>query len=176
MSNIFEIKNEYLHLMHMLEDSEEADDETIQEVIKDTLECIDGEFEEKADSYAYIIRQLEADEDTIKKEEQRLRARRESIARNRQRLRESLRDAMKATGKTKFKTAFNSFSVSAAGGVTPVILDCDPERLPEKFQKVKIEADMTAIRDQLKLLEVAEEGAEFPYAHFGTRSEVLRIR
>ena len=62
------------------------------------------------------------------------------------------------------------------GGVTPVILDCAPERLPEKFQKIKIEADMTAIRDQLKLLEVAEEGAEFPYAHFGTRSEVLRIR
>lgn len=174
MSNLFEISQDYRHLLDMLE--EETDDETIKEVIKDSIELLQGDFEAKADSYAYIIRQLEADEDTIKKEEQRLRARRESIARNRQRLREALMSAMKATGKTKFKTAFNSFSVSAAGGVTPIILDCDPKSLPEKFQKVKIEADMTKIRNQLKLLEVAEEGAEFPYAHFGTRSEVLRIR
>lgn len=174
MSNLFELTNDYLHLLYMLE--EESDDETIQEVIKDSIEMLDGDFEAKADSYAYIIRQLEADEEAIKKEEQRLKARRESISKNRQKLREALMSAMKATGKTKFKTQFNSFSISAAGGVTPVILDCDPKRLPEKFQKVKIEADMTKIRDQLKLLEVAEEGAEFPYAHFGTRSEVLRIR
>lgn len=173
MSNLFELTNDYLHLLYMLE--EESDDETIQEVIKDSIEMLDGDFEAKADSYAYIIRQLEADEEAIKKEEQRLKARRESISKNRQKLREALMSAMKITGKTKFKTAYNSFGIRKAS-IQPVILDCAPENLPDKFQKIKIEADMSAIRDQLKLLEVAEEGAEFPYAHFGTRSEVLRIR
>ena len=42
-------------------------------MIKDSIEMLDGDFEAKADSYAYIIRQLEADEEAIKKEEQRLK-------------------------------------------------------------------------------------------------------
>ena len=174
MSNLFELTNDYLHLLYMLE--EESDDETIQEVIKDSIEMLDGDFEAKADNYAYIIRQLEADEEVIKKEEQRLKTRRESIAKNRQKLREALMSAMKATGKTKFKTQFNSFSISAAGGVTPVILDCAPENLPDKFQKIKIEADNQALRDHLTALANSESKIEFPYAHLGEKSEYLSIR
>lgn len=174
MGSMFELTLEYKQLLFMLEDAEDADDETMQEVIKDTLELLDGDIEAKADQIAYIIRQLDGDEEMLKKEEQRLRARRESIARNRQRLKENLMEAMRITGKEKFKTKFNSFGIRKAGGKAPLILDTAPENMPERFQKISIEANTDAIRDYL----AGHQGDEdvFPYAHLGERSEFLSIR
>ena len=37
---------------------------------------------------------------------------------------------------------------------TVVVVDCEPEDLPEVFQRVKIEADKTAIKDALKVGEI----------------------
>lgn len=172
MSNLFEISQDYRHLLDMLE--EETDDETIKEVIKDSIELLQGDFEAKADNYAYIKKQLEADAEALKKEEQRLKARRESIEKNKQRLMEALMAAMKVTGNTKFETAYNSFGIRKAGGKAPLILDTAPENMPERFQKISIEADTDAIRDYL----AGHQGDEdvFPYAHLGERSEYLSIR
>jgi len=170
--SMFELTNDYKQLLMMLEDAEDADDETMQEVIKDTLELLEGDIEVKADQIAYIIRELDADEEMLKKEEQRLRTKRESIVRNRQRLKENLMEAMRLTGKEKFKTKLNSFGIRKAGGNIPVILDCPPEKLPDRFQKISIEADIPAIREHLS----ASGGADFTYAHLGERSEYLSIR
>lgn len=168
--SMFELTREYKYLLEMLE--EESDDETVKEVIKDTLDLLEGDIEAKADSIAYIKRKLDADEEMLKKEEQRLKARRESIVRNRQKLVESLMEAMRAMGKEKFKTTYNSFGIRKAGGNVPVILDCAPEKLPDRFQKISIEADIPAIREHLS----ASGGADFTYAHLGERSEYLSIR
>lgn len=173
MSNLFEISQDYRHLLDMLE--EETDDETIKEVIKDSIELLQGDFEAKADNYAYIKKQLEADAEALKKEEQRLKARRESIEKNKQRLMEALMAAMKVTGNTKFKTAYNSFSIKKAS-IQPVILDCEPDDLPNKFKKVKTEADNKALREHLTALANSESKTEFPYAHLGEKSEYLSIR
>jgi hypothetical protein len=168
--SMFELTREYKYLLEMLE--EESDDETVKAVISDTLELLEGDIEAKADSIAYIKRKLDADEEMLKKEEQRLRARRESIVKNRQRLVESLMEAMRAMGKEKFKTTYNSFGIRKAGGNVPVILDCPPEKLPDRFQKISIEADIPAIRAHLS----ANSEAEFSWAHLGERSEYLSIR
>lgn len=168
--SMFELTREYKYLLEMLE--EESDDETIKEVIKDTLDLLEGDIEAKADSIAYIKRKLDADEEMLKKEEQRLRARRESIVRNRQKLVASVMEAMRAIGKEKFKTTYNSFGIRKAGGNVPVILDCSPEKLPDRFQKITIEADIPAIREHLS----GSGGADFTYAHLGERSEYLSIR
>lgn len=168
--SMFELTREYKYLLEMLE--EESDDETVKEVISDTLELLEGDIEAKADSIAFIKRKLDADEEMLKKEEQRLRARRESIVRNRQKLVESLMEAMRAMHKERFKTTYNSFGIRKAGGNVPVILDCAPEKLPDRFQKISIEADIPAIREHLS----ASGGADFTYAHLGERSEYLSIR
>ena len=170
--SMFELTQEYKYLLEMLE--EESDDETVKAVISDTLELLEGDIEAKADQIAYIIRELDADEEMLKKEEQRLRAKRESIVRNRQRLKENLMEAMRLTGKEKFKTKLNSFGIRKAGGKIPIVLDTAPENLPDRFQEIKIEADMDAIRDYL--LNKNNEGIDFPYAHIGQRSEFLCIR
>ena len=69
--SMFELTSDYKRLLMMLEDAEDADDETMQEVIKDTLDLLEGDIEAKADQIAYIIRELDGDEEILKKEEQR---------------------------------------------------------------------------------------------------------
>lgn len=174
MGSMFELTENYKKLLWMLEDAEESDDETVKEVIKDTLDLLEGDIEAKADSIAYIKRKLDADEEMLKKEEQRLRARRESIIKNRQKLVESLMEAMRSMGKEKFKTKFNSFGIRKAGGKIPIVLDTAPENLPERFQEIKIEADMDAIRGYLE--QHRDDDIDFPWAHEGQRSEYLSIR
>lgn len=174
MGSMFELTAEYKQLLYMLEDAEDADDETMTEVIKDTMDLLEGDIEAKADSIAYIKRQLDADEEMLKKEEQRLKTRRESIVRNRQKLIDSLMEAMRITGKEKFKTQFNSFGIRKAGGKAPLILDTAPENMPERFQKISIEADTDAIRDYIA--QHQGDDFDFPWAHIGTRSEYLSIR
>jgi hypothetical protein len=78
------------------------------------------------------------------------------------------------TGKEKFKTKFNSFGIRKAGGKAPLILDTAPENMPERFQKISIEADTDAIRGYLE--NHRDDDIDFPWAHIGERSEFLSIR
>lgn len=170
MSNLFELTQDYQKLQWLLEDPE-AD----PEVIKDTMEMLEGDIEAKADSYAWIIRNMEADIDAIKKEKGRLEARKQTLENGIARLKQNLMDAMRTTGKLKFKTATNSFGIQKAGGVQPIELDVKPEELPKEYQKVEVKADMDKIRDLL-VLTSASKDAQCSYAHFKERSEFLKIR
>lgn len=53
MSALYEITGDYLRLLEMLEEEESLD----QQVFKDTLEGIEGEFEIKADGYARVLKE-----------------------------------------------------------------------------------------------------------------------
>lgn len=82
----------------------------------DTLEGLEGEFEDKADNYAKIIRMLKGNAEIIQGEEARLYARRKTMENRIQRMKEMLQASMEFIGKTKFKTALFSFSVAKNGG------------------------------------------------------------
>lgn len=88
------------------------DGETDEQIILDTLESIDGEIEQKADTYAKLIKNMEADIETLSKEEDRLRERRKAIENRKQRLKDALQANLEFIGKTRFKTALFSFSVA----------------------------------------------------------------
>lgn len=57
MSTLYEITGQYLALYEMLESADELE----MKVITDTLEGMDGELEEKADAYAKIMTELDAE-------------------------------------------------------------------------------------------------------------------
>lgn len=105
--NLFEISNEYLAILQLAEDPD-----VDPEVLADTMEAIEADFEDKADAYAYILSTLKGDADTIDAELKRLKARKDTIENNADRLKKSLEEAMRVTGKTKFKTAMHSFGIS----------------------------------------------------------------
>ena len=103
---LYELTQEWQELLDMMEDPE-----VNPQAVTDTLEAIGGEIEEKADGYAKVIASLKADAEALKKEEDRLSARRKAITANIDRMKTSLEDAMRLTGKTKFKTELFSFGI-----------------------------------------------------------------
>jgi len=131
MSNIYEITNDYLQIMAMLEDSD-LDPQTLA----DTMEGIEGEFEIKAENYAKVMKNLEGDILAIKTEIDRLTAKKKALENNIKNMKITLQTAMETTGKTKFKTELFSFNI---------------QKLPSQFIKQRdIEADKTAIKDAIQ--------------------------
>lgn len=125
MATLYELTGDFLQLRDML-----YDDDADPQAVADTMEGIGGEIEEKADGYAKIIRQLSADADTLKTEIARMTERKKALEEKAERLKKTLKEAMEATGKTKFKTACFSFTV--ANNPASLVVD-DPRRVPWQY-------------------------------------------
>lgn len=147
---LYELTEQYEEILNMLYDGE-----TDEQVIMDTLESMEGEIEDKADNYAKIIKGMKFDMDMIKQEEERLYNRRKSLENRIKWLKDTLQANMEFIGKTKFKTALFSFSVSKNGGKQPLEITENIGEIPGKFliqQPPKV--DTEAIREMLKDKEV----------------------
>jgi chaperonin cofactor prefoldin len=161
MATLYELTGQYRELLELAE-SEELD----KQLIADTLEGLDGEFEIKADGYAKVIRELEGKADLLKNEIERLSKRKSAIENNIKSMKEALQNAMFITGKTKFKTDLFNFNIQKN---PPRLVIDKPEEVPEEYlipQEPKI--DTSAIKEALKR-------QELPFAHL-EQSESLRIR
>ena len=76
MAKLYEINNDFNELLFMADEQGLSLDD-----IKDTMDGIEFEFEEKADSTAKMIKTLITDADSVKAEKDRL-AKRETALRN----------------------------------------------------------------------------------------------
>lgn len=102
---LYEIKDLYYKFYNMLENGEIEED-----AIADTLESLDGEFDDKADNIACLIKALKAESDAIKQEEKALKERRESKERKAESLKDYLSGTMLKLGKSKVETPRNVLS------------------------------------------------------------------
>ena len=160
---LYEITGDILALQSMLEDS--VDDQ----LLLDTLESVQGEYEFKLESYCKVIKNLEADVEALKNEAKRLTDKRKVLENNVDRLKKAMFDSMKATGTDKVKGSIFTVAIQKNGGKLPVIVDVDTAYLPKELVKVVESPDLEAIG---KLLEQGDS----PLAHFGERGESLRIK
>lgn len=139
--NLYELTDSYLKVLELIENGEEG--------LEDTLESLNDTIELKADGYARIIRNLEANAVALKTEIDRLTNRRRSIENSIDRLKENLKNAMIATGKEKIKT--DLFNVTVVNN--PVAVNVIDEKLiPEEYFKVEIirKLDKLSLRDAIK--------------------------
>ncbi len=162
---LYEIAEEYAALLDML-----SDEEVEEEVLRDTMEAINMEFEDKADNYAKIIRELEAGAETLKAEERRLSSRRKRLENRSQWLKNELEANMRFIGKTKFRTDLFSFNIQKNAGLQPLIIDGSLEDIPGRFlipqpPVVNNEAVRKLLADR-----------QVDWAHLEPRGESLRIR
>lgn len=161
MAKLYEIVGEFKELLEMA--SEENMD---QKLISDTLEGVEFEFEEKADSYAKVVKMLEGDVEAIDKEIKRLTEKKNTIKNNISGIKKNLENAMITTGKTKFKTLLFGYNIQK----NPVSVSIDDEnQIPKDFwieQEPKL--DKKSLAAYLKENEVS-------WAHL-TQTESLRIR
>ncbi|WP_321024597.1 siphovirus Gp157 family protein [Eisenbergiella porci] len=163
MSTLYEITGQYLQLLEMLEEEDNLE----EQVVKDTLEGIEGELEIKADGYARIIRELDTEAVKYEAEKKRLEERSNAL-RNRSRiLKDHLYNSMKVTGKTKFKTDLFSFGIQKNGGLQPMEIVPDVE-IPDEYLKKE--------PDNIKIREAIKEGKSLPFAVLKERGDHLVIR
>ena len=103
---LYELTSDYEELLMMAEDPD-----IDEQAFLDTLEGIDGAIEDKADNYARVIRNLEADAAACDAEAKRLRNKKQTIENNIKRMKSALQYSMQVTGKVKFKTSLFSFGI-----------------------------------------------------------------
>lgn len=162
--NIYQLTDTY----KLLENACLLNEDSVE--LQAEFEKIKDDIKVKADNYAKLIKNLEAEVEGYEKEAKRLSDRAKTISNNIKALKANLLWSMKETGEEKFKTDLFSFAVTANGGKVPMVIDVDPEDLPEDMQVINVEADKDALRKYM------EDTGDFTYAHFEERGEHLRIR
>lgn len=162
---LFEITERYQQLLAFAEDGDIDD-----EVFAETLQGIEDELELKAENYVRVIKELEIRKGSIGGEISVIQAevdrRKElvnSIDRHIAKMKESLCNAMVATGKQKFKTEHFSFWTQETASV---VID-DPANIPMDFYRVREpEVNKEAIKKALN------NGETFEFAHLEKKSGV----
>ena len=160
MSNLYELKENWKQVADML-----YEEDIDEQCVLDTLEAIEGEIEDKADSYAMIIKNLLASAEAKEIEAKKM-AEKANAEKNRAKLlKQNLYEIMKETGKTKFKTDLFSFSIQKNGGKQALTVD---GKVPEEYCKL--------IEDNEKIRKALENGQALEFAHLEPRGEGVRIR
>lgn len=165
MPSLYELTGQYEAVRELL-----YEDDVDEQVIRDTLESIDAEIEDKADNYAKIILEMKADIEAMRQEEIRLQVRRKARENRMETLRGILEENMRAIDKKKFKTALFSFNIQANGGLQPLEVSPDVTDIPMRFL---IQQD--PVPDNKKIREYLENH-EVDWARLLPRGESLRIR
>ena len=102
---LYGIKETYAQLLECIEN-----DEIPEEAIQDTLEAVEGEFTEKVDNIACLIKNLKAESEAIKQEYKNLMARNRAKENRIEALTNYLTESLQSVGKTKLETARNKLS------------------------------------------------------------------
>lgn len=162
MATIREITSEFQQLLEMAE--EQGID---QQVIADTLGGISGEFEDKADGYAKVIDSLTDEVCAIDRESKRLAGKKTVLNNNIANLKKSLEEAMRATGKHKFKTDLYSYNIQKNPTSVHIL---NEEKIPKQYRIPQPDrVDKKALKDFMK------ENGNTEFAEL-TQTEGLRIR
>lgn len=171
MATLFEIGADFLRLQEMAEDPE-----IDQEAIKDSFEAIQGEFDDKVESWLKVIRNLQ--EDTLARERMMddLEKKNEADLRTIDRMKGTLKQIMEATGLKKAGGAVLSATVCGVGGKKPLVwadgIKEDPLLLPKEY----VLGVTTYKPDTDKIREALDAGIEVPGVEYGDRGTYLKVK
>lgn len=162
---LYELTDDYKGLLQMAEDPD-----CDPEVLADTMEGLEGAIEDKAEGYAIVMKELEATEQKIKAEVDRLNARRLTISNNIRAMKLRLQTSMIETGRTKFKTALFSFGIQK--NPPSVVID---EQYLENIPKQYL-VPQDPVIDKKKIKEDLKAGVDLEGIAHLAQTESLRIR
>ena len=139
--NIFNLSDDYLQILSMMEDPD-----LDKQMLKDTMEGIEGALEDKFDNYVFVAKEMQADIKALEETIKELQARKDSKESNLKKLKEIMTLVMNTTGKVKFKTSLHSYWVQK--NPESVVIDTEDVRaIPEDYLTFKEpEPNKTAIK------------------------------
>ena len=167
---LYEIKEEYLEFLKLIDDGEVPED-----AIMDTLEALNGAFEEKADNLAIIIKSLNYDAEAIKQEVKALNDRARAKQNRADWLTGYLYSCMRDLNRNEMETTRNKLKIKR----NPAAVYCDDEMQfiswaqsndGENYLSYSAPTlNKTVIKDALK------SGAEIPFVEL-RQAEKLQIK
>ncbi len=147
-----------------------ADSPEAQQALEAHLAGLDAALDDEADNYAGLIRSLELRSAARKTEAERMRSLARADEALAERLKDRLKEAMEACGRTKIDTARFRLSVAGNGGKQPLEVTVTAEELGPDYTSTFVEVDNTKIRAAL------EAGKVVPGCTLLPRGTGLRIK
>lgn len=129
MLKLYEIERNYLEALDLFTD---PDTDIPPEVVADTLEAIEGEFEIKAVRVAAFARQMEAEANAIKAAEEGMGKRRKALESRAQWLKDYVKIGMETMGRKKFSSPWFVLSVAKN---PPSVEVFDETEIPSEFKR-----------------------------------------
>ncbi len=154
MSALYEITENYKALQALAETA----DEDMAVAVRDTLEGIKGEFQDKGRALAMVTLNMDGDLEAIQSQIDRLTERKRLITNRKESLKEYLRSNMEAAGITKITHPL--FTITLGKGKPVVVID-DENAIPDEFTRVKV----TSAPDKAEIARAIKEGVDVPGAH-----------
>ncbi len=127
---LYEIADTYLRALEDLADIEDLP----EQAIADTLEGLQGEFEEKAISTGAYVRNLEAEASAIEEARKGMERRQRSLTRYAERLREYVKTHMERTGLPKLKNHYLSLRIQ--NNPAGVVIG-DEKSIPPEYKRTE---------------------------------------
>ena len=158
--------------IRLLEESlEVAEDIQQEEIIQDFLDDAQGELEVKLDNYAEFLKEREARAAALKKRAKEMVELADSEAKLCDRLKKNLDWFLQENDIRKVETDRHKITICKNGGKLPIgFTDLPPEQMPERFQEVKVDVNVEAVREAL------EAGEVLGFAALGERGTHIRIK
>lgn len=168
--SLFSISDDLEKLNELLDEC--GDDAQQQELINSWLEQLGEERDKKLDSYAALIAEMTARAEVRKAEAKRMMELASSDESRAKMLKNRLLQFFEKHNLKTVQTTRYKLQLQRNGGKAPLVLKegVSPTELPERFQKVSIDPDTTAIREAL------ERGEKLEFAQLGERGTSLRIK
>lgn len=168
MNTLYELTGQYAELLSAIESGDIP-----EEAISDTLEALGGELDEKIDSCACIVKQLDSEAAAIKAEKATLAGRQSVKEHQRDRLKDYIRQAMQLAGKKKVETSRNCVSVGKAQPKA-VITDLDALKSRNDIWKPYDYRETNVDKTSLKTL--LQAGEQIPGASLQDGTPRLTIK
>lgn len=154
MSRLYELTEQFKDLAILADGA----DEDLAVAVRDTMEAIEGEFQEKGKAIAMIALNMDGDLEAIQSQIDRLTERKRTINNRKESLKSYLRENMDAAGITKIVHPL--FTITCGKGKPSVVID-DEKSIPDDYMNVKT----SMAPDKVAIAAAIKAGIDVPGAH-----------
>lgn len=136
--NVYDLTTDFEIVTQLLEDAEAVGDEEFKEMLRATLEAIEGTIEQKLEALVKVRRNYEAEAEMYKAEKLRLEKKQQTATNNASRVTRYIEDALTRLGydaKNKKKVSAGLFKLGF-NRVAPSLRVVDVKKIPKEFKTI----------------------------------------
>jgi len=170
MTSLHQITKNHMELSTLANNDEDMlDNEEIDKAIADTMQGIEGEFNDKATSLMAVMMNMDEPVDAITKEIARLTARKKSIQSRQSSMKEYLRINMEASNISKIECSLFTITLGKGRDIAQIN---DANKIPTDYLDIK--TTMTPMKKEI--LSDLKSGVDIPGASMVKSKSSIRIK